>query len=104
MNRSSYREGIWDSLTVGYLTDWIRRVEEEGMDPSGFIPEDKRAVMTLCDVDLSNKSVTLGCTSRGPNGERRYRTETVEWRFAVGEEGKVMKLAEDKRYLAKFRG
>jgi hypothetical protein len=74
------------------------------MDESGFIPEDKRAVMTLCDVDLKSKSVTLECTSKGLNGERKIRTETMEWRFGVGEEGKVMRLGDDKRYLAKFRG
>jgi hypothetical protein len=78
-------------------------VEEEGMDANVFIPEDKRAVMTLCDVDLKNQSVNLGCTSKGPNGERKFRMEWMEWRFLVGEEGNVLKLGEDKRYLAKFR-
>jgi hypothetical protein len=84
LGRSSYREGIWDAVTVACLTDWIRKVEEEGMDENAFIAEDKRAVLTLCDVDLKSRSVTLRCMSKEPDGKRRFRTETMGWRFGIG--------------------
>jgi hypothetical protein len=83
LNKSLLREGIWDSLTVGCLASCIQKVEEEGIDASGFIPEDNRAVLTLCDVDLKNGSARSEFTSKGTNGEREFRTETIEWRFGI---------------------
>ena len=38
---------MWNSHSVGCLTGWIRKVEEEGMDEDGFIPESSRVIMTL---------------------------------------------------------
>lgn len=73
------------------------------MDGDGYIPETSRAVMTLCDVDLKSKSMTLGCTSKGENGGKVFRSETLEWKFGIGNE-KVLSLGEDNRYLARFMG
>lgn len=67
-----------DSARVCYLVSWIQKVEEEGIDPSGFIPEGKRVVLTVCDVDSKSGSARLEFMSKEPNGERRIRTETVE--------------------------
>lgn len=83
LNKSLLREGIWDSLKVGCLASCIQKVEEEGMDSFGFIPEDKRVVLTLCDVDLKSGSARLEFTSKATNGEREFRTQTIEWRFGI---------------------
>ncbi|KAE9367256.1 hypothetical protein N431DRAFT_495541 [Stipitochalara longipes BDJ] len=83
LNKSLLREGIWDSLIVGCLTSCVQKIEEEGMDPSGFIPENKRAVLTLCDVDLKNRIANLEFTRKGSNGKRGFRTETIDWRFGI---------------------
>ena len=78
LQRGPYREGIWDALGVGKLADWIRGVEEEGMDENGYIPESKRAVMRLFDVDLNNKVALLGCKSPSEKGQKFIRKEVVE--------------------------
>ena len=83
LNKSLLREGIWDSLIVGCLASCVQRVEEEGMDSSGFIPEDSRAVLTGCDVDLKNESARLEFTLKGTTGQRAFRTETIKWRFGI---------------------
>jgi hypothetical protein len=105
LKRSSFREGIWDSQTVGCLTDWIRKIEEQGMDENGYIPEESRAVMTLCDVDLKSRSAVLGFTSKGwDNGPPIVKTERVQWMFDIGDRERVVRFGDDRRYLARIRG
>jgi len=53
------------------------------MDFSGFIPEDKRAVLTFWEVDPKTRSARLEFMSKGSNGERVFRMETIEWRFGI---------------------
>jgi hypothetical protein len=81
-----YREGIWDGPATGFVADWLRGIEMEDVTPDGFIPEGKRAVMTLCEVDEDYKTVTLQCRSRGSGleGEAELITETLDWRFGTG--------------------
>lgn len=102
LQRGPYREGIWDALSVGRLTDWIRSIEEEGMDENGCIPENKRAVMTLCDIDINQKTAVLGCTSLGDEGPK-FRKELIEWDHHVGSPSDPVRHGEEARYLARFR-
>ncbi len=53
------------------------------MDSSGFIPEDKRVVLSLWEVDPQTRSARLEFMSKGSNGERVFRTETIEWNFGI---------------------
>lgn len=102
LQRGPYREGIWDAMSVGHLTDWIRRVEEEGMDENGFIPENKRAVMTLCDIDVNIRTAVLGCRGVGERG-MKFRKEVIQWEHHIGSQSDTMRLGEDTEYSAKFR-
>lgn len=63
------------------------------MDENGYISEEGRAMMILCDVDLKNKSAMLGWTSKGWNsGPPIFWTARIEWRFGVGDRERVLKL------------
>jgi len=59
LKKSLLCEGLWNSFSVGYLASYIQQVEEEGMDSSGFIPEDKRVVLSLWEVDPETGSARL---------------------------------------------
>lgn len=65
----------------------MQKVEEEGMDSSGFIPEANRAVMTLCEVDRETKSVRLGCRFGSAESQLldgpKYREEVLPWDFPI---------------------
>jgi hypothetical protein len=61
-------EGVWDAESAALTTGWIQKVEEEGMDSNGFIPEASRAVIKVFDMDWKSKSVRLGCMSKGETG------------------------------------
>jgi hypothetical protein len=103
LQRGPYREGIWDALGVGKLTDWIRRVEEEGIDENGYIPDSKRAVCTLCDVDLKAKVAVLGCVSSTEDG-LKFRKEVVSWDHEICENDfGSMKLKDDTKFLASHK-
>jgi hypothetical protein len=76
---SPYREGIWDSLAVANICNWLRGLEEAGGDK--YIPEEKRAFLTSADVDLYHRRAKLYCTQRvGPRQEDLVFSETlVQW-------------------------
>ena len=101
------------------MTSWIQKIEEESSPagaPTDFIPEARRAVMTVCDVDLKARRVRLGAVRAAADGDadaegawRRtpegsmYREETLPWRFGVGARDDVVGFGGD-RYLSCFRG
>ena len=53
------------------------------MDSSGFIPEDKRVVLGLWEVDPKTRSARLEFMGKGRNGERLFRIEMIEWKFGI---------------------
>lgn len=79
LRKGPYREGIWNAQEVGCLANWIREVEEEGMDENGFIPEASRVMMTLCDIAPDGRTALLGCTSANEDG-LKFRKEVVQWK------------------------
>ena len=83
LQRGPYREGIWDAMPVGHLTDWIRGVEEKCMDENGFIPENERAAMSLFDMDANVEKYCSGlyeCWGRGDEiRERSDPAEALHW-------------------------
>ncbi|KAE9376674.1 hypothetical protein N431DRAFT_400960 [Stipitochalara longipes BDJ] len=83
LKKSLLCEGLWNSFSVGCLATCIQKVEEEGMDSSGFIPEDKRVVLSLWEVDPKTRSARLEFMSKGSNGQRLFRTEMIEWKFGI---------------------
>lgn len=102
LQRGPYREGISDAFIAGQLTDWIRNIEEEGMDEQGYIPEHKRVVMTICDVDLNARIAVLGAPSTGEERPENGQ-EILTWEHQVGTQFGRMKL-EDPKFLAKLKG
>jgi hypothetical protein len=72
----------------------MRKVEEEGMDKNGFIPENKRAVMTLCDIDGNTRTAALGCKSVG-GAVAEFRKEVVEWDHHIGSQYLARSRVED---------
>jgi len=57
------REGVWDSLLVAGIGQWIMEVEEEGLE-GGFVPERARAGLAKVEVDILNRSATLEYSKR----------------------------------------
>jgi hypothetical protein len=52
------KEGIWDSLMIAEVGEWLMH-EEESMAEGSFIPEHGRIRITALDVDMRNKTVQL---------------------------------------------
>ena len=65
---SNYREGIWDSLAVGHMAQWLRSLEVDGLAEGAAVPEEKRAVLNAVNIDLHNKVATVGAVQRTKEG------------------------------------
>ena len=75
---SSYREGIWDSIAVGNIAGWIRDIEEEGLAPGGWVPEESRAFLTSMNIDLFHRRANVWATQRTLKG-LVYREKLLTW-------------------------
>ena len=71
---SPRREGMWDSILCGKVSEWIMEVEEEGLrhfevwDSMGAnepIVEDRRVMVKEILFDLQRREATLRCGTRG---------------------------------------
>jgi hypothetical protein len=80
-SRPGYREGIWDSFAVGLVGKWLRDIEEEWRDDTGFIPAERRASLTNVQIKLHERTAALACKQKcGPRVEDVIeRFETLNW-------------------------
>ncbi|KAG0652582.1 transcriptional regulatory [Hyphodiscus hymeniophilus] len=60
-----YREGIWDSIAIASVGDWLRSIEfgANGGDET-HIPEYHRVVSASTNLDLFTRTATFYCTQR----------------------------------------
>jgi hypothetical protein len=78
--QSARREGVWDSLFVGKMMEWVVDMEEEYME-NGRIPEWARIGGVARTEDLQRRTATLMCQQRKSKGsdELVTRKTTISW-------------------------
>ncbi|KAL2065882.1 hypothetical protein VTL71DRAFT_3552 [Oculimacula yallundae] len=74
---ANYREGIWDALAVAHVARWLRSLEIKDMEPSDWIPEEKRAVLSAINIDLYRKREALGAVQKTKDGVVESKTVVV---------------------------
>ncbi|KAH8600109.1 hypothetical protein B0O99DRAFT_503521 [Bisporella sp. PMI_857] len=88
---SPRREGMWDSILCGKVSQWIMEVEEEGLrhfepwDPVGaneMVPEANRVMVKQILFDLQKREAALSCGTRGTADgayDPRTRETQIYW-------------------------
>lgn len=61
------------------LLEWIIRVEEQGMDGNGYIPESARARAITAELDVSNRKARVGCKVMRHDGGLELKEDWIEW-------------------------
>jgi hypothetical protein len=77
-NAPGYREGIWDSLSIGTITDWKRGIEEDFLDEKGNIPGYRRCSVSMIELNLQERKARVACRQwDGPEMTDYVTKETV---------------------------
>jgi hypothetical protein len=77
-NAPGYREGIWDSLSIGTITDWKRNIEEEFLDENRNVPGHRRCSVSMVDLNLQERKARVACKQwDGPEMMDYVTKETV---------------------------
>jgi len=76
------REGVWDSIFAGKVTQWAMEVEEEFRDERGFVPGWARIRgIGWSHDDLVSRRAVLFCQQRvsADSDEMRVRVKSISW-------------------------
>lgn len=73
-----YREGAWDSQAMGIAGAWLRDLEEEGTDENGYIPNEKRAIITGKVMNLQSRLATVNAI-QGTNQHHSPKAALLAW-------------------------
>jgi hypothetical protein len=98
LQRGPYREGILDALSAAKFTDWIRKIEEKGMNEQGYIPEHKRVAMTICNLD-STAMVAVFSGTGAIEEDIDLGNNIVTWEKHTGNQCGSMRLEIPKFWL-----
>ncbi|KAF4616221.1 hypothetical protein G7Y89_g15184 [Cudoniella acicularis] len=76
-----YREGIWDSLAVAHISQWIRDIEVEWADERGFVPGDRRASLAGVEIKLQERTAKVtAIQGQGPGMKGMLeRSSVLKW-------------------------
>lgn len=81
LSAPGYREGIWDSLSVGMICDWKRKIEEEFLDENGYVPAFRRGTMTSMKISLPECTAHVALKQWAGDDASGFviRNETIKW-------------------------
>jgi hypothetical protein len=80
-SRLSRREGMWNTLMLAKVMEWMAEIEEEGLGDEEYVPEDKATRLVQLEMDEGRKSALVGFSQRaeGKEGGVVLRVKTVYW-------------------------
>ncbi|KAL2075923.1 hypothetical protein VTL71DRAFT_866 [Oculimacula yallundae] len=77
------REGIWDVDVTGKVMEWVRSIEEEGLESEElemYVPEERVATICRMDTDLVKRESVVGVMHReGGVGEFVLKETVIHW-------------------------
>lgn len=78
-----YREGCWDAFQLAKVDSWIMKLEEEGADGFGFIPEESRWRLGEVKTNAQERWISVKCIqdTYDINGQWTPLTATREHRI-----------------------
>jgi hypothetical protein len=80
-SRLSRREGMWNTLMLAKVIEWMVEIEEEGLGDEEYVPEDKATKLVQLELDEARKSALVGFSQglEGNEGGVVLRVKTVYW-------------------------
>jgi hypothetical protein len=72
-------DGIWDSLRVAKVAEWIVSIEEEGCGSARIIPEECRVRMNCLKITLQHDGITVECMQGSLDGVLEPRKADYVW-------------------------
>lgn len=80
-SRLSRREGMWNTLMLAKVMEWMAEIEEEGLGDEEYVPEDKATRLVQLEMDEGRKSALVGFSqgAEGKEGGVVLRVKTVYW-------------------------
>jgi hypothetical protein len=80
-SRLSRREGMWNTLMLAKVMEWMAEIEEEGLGYKKYVPEDKATRLVQLEMDEGAKSALVGFSqgAEGNEGGVVLRVKTVYW-------------------------
>ena len=72
---------MWDSFLAAKVGAWMVAIEEEGMDETGYIPEEYRIWGEAMEVNFRKREVAVKVRTweNLEKGVWRYRREVLSW-------------------------
>lgn len=77
----SWREGVWDSILAGKISQWMMEIEVECIRADGFVPEWSRVRGAEVNFDLKERSARVKCLRRDSemSDEMKVREVEIVW-------------------------
>lgn len=74
------REGLWDSIFSGKVTDWVRNIEEEHLE-GDVVPAWARVRRLDLKYDLLERTISVSCRQKLAEyeTEMRERSAVITW-------------------------
>lgn len=70
---------MYDSFLTGKVGQWIMRIEEEGADENGNIPEHARTWGEHVELDLQRRRASVKCRQNVLGGGWVLREDEISW-------------------------
>jgi hypothetical protein len=80
-SRLSRREGMWNTLILAKVMEWMAEIEEEGLGDEDYVPEDKATELVQLEMDEGRESalVVFSQGAEGSEGGVVFRVKRVYW-------------------------